>query len=129
MRHNNAEKQREYVYRNMAFIKQLPYSEQLCPSYTHIVVCFMYQDRDWESAWKWSKELEERAGQHHHVGGLAAALMLQGGMLNSKGEHKNALLAYQKSLELHERMEIKHPLCETMCASADKYLSRFRRFL
>jgi hypothetical protein len=67
----NGEKFRKYIYKNIAFIKKLPYSVELRPAYGHIVLA-VAGDRDLEAAYDWSKALEMLAGQHHDLRGLAS---------------------------------------------------------
>jgi len=95
---------REYTHKNMAFIKKLEYSVELRPPYVHIVEVVAGHDRDLEAAWEWSKELETRAGKHHDLRGVASAWMFRGDILRGKGDFKNALSSYQKSLDMFERI-------------------------
>jgi tetratricopeptide (TPR) repeat protein len=102
----NSEAWREYIHRNMEFIKKLEYSVELRMSYGCIVqvVGSFWLDRDLETAWEWAKELEMRSQQHHDLSGLAAAWMHQGSILTSKGDYKSGLSLTQKSLDMFERI-------------------------
>ena len=98
----NVEKFREYTHRNMAFIKKLDYSVELTAPYEHIIIAV---SGDLEAAWEWTKELETRAGERHDLRGLAAAWMRQGEYtLIRKGDYKNGLSSYQKSLDMFQRI-------------------------
>jgi len=98
------EKWKEYAHKNMAFVKNLPYSEELRGVYVQPVFA-AYMDRDLESAWEWSKYWEKMASQHHDLRAVATAWMYQSDwILIARGDYKNSLSLYQKALEMFKRI-------------------------
>jgi class 3 adenylate cyclase/tetratricopeptide (TPR) repeat protein/regulation of enolase protein 1 (concanavalin A-like superfamily) len=111
----NREKWEECHRKDMAFIKALPYSVGSSHPYLGIIVVVAWVDRDLESAWEWSKELEKRAGEHHDLSALAQIWLWQGHILKARGDHKGCLSSYQKSLGMLGRIgDNKH---ESWCHS------------
>ena len=100
----------EYTRKNMTFLKRLPYTMDIWECYVHIIQLLMHTDRDLEAAWEWDKLLETLAGQHNDLRGLTWAWMHQGDIFGLKGDHKNALSSYQKSLDMFERNEDKYAM-------------------
>ena len=97
----DAEKWKYYIRKNVAFIRKLEYSVELGPPYLHIVGLF---GKDWETALEWLKEVETRARDIHDLRGLADAWRVRGGILRSRGDYKNSLSWYQKSLDMFKHI-------------------------
>lgn len=102
---HNKEERREYSYRNMAFIRDLPYSIELRPPYIHIAEVLAYQDRDLETAWEWLKELETRAQEHNDLRAIAEVWHRQGQViLQGKGDYKNSIPLVGKAFKMFQRI-------------------------
>ena len=101
----NIEEHRKYIYKNMAFVRDLTYSVELRSAYVNVVSLFVNQKQaDLEVALDWAVELEKRAGRYSDLRGLASAWALQGTIYSSRGDLTNSLESRQKSLEMYERI-------------------------
>jgi len=98
-----AELFKEYTHRSMTFIKDLPYTVELRASYI-IIVSQLLWDREPESAWEWAEELETCARKHNDLKGLLGAWLAKAWVVASKGDYEDALLLYQKSIDMAERI-------------------------
>jgi len=103
IRKGNFPKFSEYVRRNMAFIKKVPYSIDLVRPYAQIIMSLLstvYINADPDSAWEWAKELERQSKEHSHLTGIVQAWFSQCLILMREGNHKESFALVQKNLEL-----------------------------
>jgi len=99
----DTEVSKEYTHRNMTFIRALPYTVELGASYLNIVSQLLW-NREPESAWEWAEELETCARKHNDLKGLLVAWLAKAWVVVCKGDYENALLLYQKSMDMAERI-------------------------
>jgi predicted ATPase/class 3 adenylate cyclase len=92
-----------YTFRTASFIEQLPYSEELRPAFVHIVVACQ-QKGDIDGTLKWLRALEERAASHGDLRAVAEVHYLTGETFAGLGDLRQAILHYEKGLELYERI-------------------------
>jgi len=98
----NTKKRWEYDHKNMEFISNLPYSAELAYPYTLIMESAFWLDRDFESAMKWTEELEKKAKQHNDLSATALAWHYYGDFLKDIGDYKGAIYQYSRSIPAFE---------------------------
>jgi class 3 adenylate cyclase/tetratricopeptide (TPR) repeat protein/regulation of enolase protein 1 (concanavalin A-like superfamily) len=101
--YNNKEKVKEYIDRNKAIIRKLPYSPELRPSYDRIIL-YAWTENELDSSWEWAKELEKLAAQHNDLHGVAEAWYYQGTICAKKGDFIANIQYMQRSIEMLERI-------------------------
>jgi len=99
----NLEKGREFIRRNMTFIRKLEYAPELRSPYIFISF-YLAGCRDLQAAWDWTELLAGHANQSTDLKGLAFAWKFQDDMLLGKGDSKNYRLLSRKALEIYERI-------------------------
>ncbi|MBM3212087.1 tetratricopeptide repeat protein, partial [Candidatus Poribacteria bacterium] len=98
----------DHVRKNMAFIMSLPYSVELSNSYIDIIAYLYGTVKDLKNAWEWSEEYKSLAKKHNDLDSLGVVLLLQGIILNIKGDYKGAISLIQKGLEIHQDIGYAH---------------------
>jgi predicted ATPase/class 3 adenylate cyclase len=102
-RKGNEEWSRAYALRTAQFLQLVPYTEELRPSFVHIVAA--YRDKkDVEKAMEWLRVLEERATLHDDWRALGEARFLAGDILARKGDIHGAITCQQQALEWYARI-------------------------
>ncbi|MBN2393776.1 MAG: DUF2791 family P-loop domain-containing protein [Anaerolineae bacterium] len=100
---NEMEKFFAYTFHTASFIEQLPYSEELRPAFVHIVVACQ-QKGDIAGTLKWLRVLEERATPYGDLRAVAEVHYLTGETFVRLGDLRQAVLHYEKGLELYARI-------------------------
>jgi tetratricopeptide (TPR) repeat protein len=99
----NWERHRELTYRTARFIQRLPYSEELRPAHSHIVITYL-GDKDVEEAMKWVLIHEGKAIPHHDLRALWEARWTAGVILLLRGDLYGAISRSQQVMEFFTRI-------------------------
>ncbi|MBT3267756.1 AAA family ATPase [Candidatus Poribacteria bacterium] len=94
---------RERLTRTTAFLRDLPYCEELRPSYVHIWgMC--YSERDMAGARDWLAALLHVGSEHHDARATAQAHKGIGDLAKYEGDLEGALAKYETALALFEEI-------------------------
>jgi len=95
---------REYTTRTAAFLRDLPYSEELRPAYGHVARMYAYDEKDSSEAKGWLEALEHKATQYHDLRALGDVHFSAAGILRQSGDSAGAVLRLQKANEIFYRI-------------------------
>ncbi|HEY3283983.1 MAG TPA: tetratricopeptide repeat protein, partial [Armatimonadota bacterium] len=99
----------ELTQRNARFISELPYTEELRPSYGHIFAACAYDDKDPEAARGWLDKLEVLAERHQDLRALGMIWGHRGSLARSCGDLSGAIGHFEEALAIYTRIgDAKH---------------------
>jgi len=92
----------EYLSKNVALVKKLPYSPELREVYSDVIeFYFVHQENlDLDIAMFWANEFETHTEHHHDLAGLAEAFLYKAFVFRRQMKYEEALLYHQKCLTL-----------------------------
>jgi predicted ATPase len=93
---NNQAEFRQLTRQTADFIQELPYSEELRPTYIHIVTGLC--NRQPEQALRWIERLEQLAGEHYDLRAMAEAYEHRWGVHFDRGDFSKTLLNFSHVL-------------------------------
>jgi predicted ATPase/class 3 adenylate cyclase/regulation of enolase protein 1 (concanavalin A-like superfamily) len=89
---------RELMYRNAAFVRDLPFTDELSPVYSDIAATYA-MDRKVDEALKWLRIQENLATQQSNLMALYGTKHRLGEVLRQRGDLQGAISQFRQSLE------------------------------